>query len=113
MAVVRRRRRSQRQLAGLARPGPAQLVQAAPPARRRAAVQKNIRATILVDAKVSCPSQALPGKGHAFRCQLSSKYGSGTLTLTQQDAQGKCFLYTGKAGAFSWTPANHNVVCLP
>ena len=85
---------------------------AGPTAKAGAAVQTNIRDTILTDAKVSCLTQALPGKGHAFQCQLSSKYGSGTLTLGQQDAQGRCFLYTGKAGAYSWTPANHNVVCV-
>ncbi len=75
-------------------------------------MQNNLRETILTDAKLSCPDGSLPGKGQSFDCQLQSKYGSGTLTLTQQDAQGKCFLYTGKLGPYSWTAANHNVVCV-
>lgn len=87
-------------------------VGSSPTAKAGRAVQNNIRDTILTDATVNCRSQGLPGRGHAFQCQLSSKHGNGTLTLTQQDAQGKCFLYTGQAGPYSWTLANHNVVCV-
>jgi hypothetical protein len=77
-----------------------------------AAVQNNIRLTLLTDAKLSCPSQALPGKGHSLECQLRSSQANGTLKLTQEDPQGKCFLYTGRAGPYSWSPANHNVICV-
>jgi hypothetical protein len=84
---------------------------AGPTRKIEAAVQSNIRATLLTDAKVSCPSQPLPGKDHSLECQLSSHLASGTLTLTQQDAAGRCFLYTGRAGPYSWTVANKNIVC--
>jgi hypothetical protein len=78
-----------------------------------AAVQTNIRETTLVDAKLSCPGNRLPGRGRSIDCQLHSSRADGTISLTQRDAQGKCFLYTGHAGPYSWTPANHNVVCVP
>jgi hypothetical protein len=77
-----------------------------------AAVQSNIQGTLLTDAKVTCPSQPLPGNGHSIECQLTSHLASGSLTLTQRDTTGKCFLYTGKAGPYSWTAANNNVVCV-
>ena len=76
-----------------------------------AAVQKNIRVGIVPDASLSCPSSAPKAKGASFDCEISGGGDTGTVTLTEQTATGKCVLYTGQVGPVTWSKQNHNVVC--
>ena len=76
-----------------------------------AEVQKDIRLGIVPDGSLSCPSSAPQGKGKTFDCEITGGGDTGTVTLTEQTASGKCVLYTGEVGPISWSEQDHNVVC--